>query len=171
MSQRLLTAQRAARAAGKVLAAKLHDRRDIRYKGKRDIVTDADYAADRTIKQIVLSRFPNDKFVSEEGDAEEHKRLWAQADASDGVALWVVDPLDGTTNYAHTLYAFCTSIALYQAGASPNRRRVRSDEPRTVFCRTRTRRVLERQADSRQRDPFARRCGVRRGMGARAASP
>jgi myo-inositol-1(or 4)-monophosphatase len=116
MSQRLLTAQRAARAAGKVLAAKLHDRRDIRYKGRRDIVTDADYAADRTIKQTVLSRFPNDKFVSEEGDAEEHKRLWAQADASDGVALWVVDPLDGTTNYAHTLYAFCTSIALYQAG-------------------------------------------------------
>ena len=117
MSQRLLTAQRAARAAGKVLAAKLHDNRDIRYKGKRDIVTDADYAADRIIKQIVLSRFPDDKFVSEEGDAEEHKRLWAQADASDRVALWVVDPLDGTTNYAHMLYPFCTSIALYRAGA------------------------------------------------------
>ena len=116
MSQRLLTAQRAARAAGKVLAAKLHDRRNIRYKGKRDIVTDADYAADRTIKQIVLSRFPDDKFVSEEGDLKEHKRLWAQADAADDLALWVVDPLDGTTNYAHTLYAFCTSIALYQAG-------------------------------------------------------
>ena len=116
MSQRLLTAQRAARAAGKVLATKSHDSRDIRYKGKRDIVTDADYAADRTIKQIILARFPDDKFVSEEGDLKEHKRLWAQADASDKVALWVVDPLDGTTNYAHTLYAFCTSIALYQAG-------------------------------------------------------
>ena len=116
MSQRLLIAQRAARAAGKVLATKLHDSRDIRYKGKRNIVTDADYAADRTIKQIVLSRFPDDKFVSEEGDATEHKRLWAQADASDDLALWVVDPLDGTTNYAHRLYPFCTSIALYQAG-------------------------------------------------------
>ena len=89
MSQRLLTAQRAARAAGKVLAAKLHDRRDIRHKGKRDIVTDADYAADRTIKQIVLSRFPDHKFVSEEGDAAEQKQLWAQARKSDGVALWV----------------------------------------------------------------------------------
>jgi myo-inositol-1(or 4)-monophosphatase len=117
MSQRLLTAQRAARAAGKVLAAKLHDTRDIRYKGKRDIVTDADYAADRAIKQIILARFPNEKFVSEEGDAEEHKRLWAQANTSDDIALWVVDPLDGTTNYAHTLHPFCTSIALYQAGA------------------------------------------------------
>jgi myo-inositol-1(or 4)-monophosphatase len=116
MSQRLLTAQRAARAAGHILAAKLHDARDVRYKGKRDIVTDADYAADRAIKQIVLARFPDDKFVSEEGDLEEHKRLWAQADASADLALWVVDPLDGTTNYARTLYAFCTSIALYRAG-------------------------------------------------------
>jgi myo-inositol-1(or 4)-monophosphatase len=116
MSQRLLTAQRAARAAGKVLATKLHDNRDIRYKGKRDIVTDADYAAERIIKQTILARFPNDIFVSEEGDAEEHKRLWAHADASHDLALWVVDPLDGTTNYARTLYAFCTSIALYQAG-------------------------------------------------------
>lgn len=116
MSHRLLTAQRAARAAGKILAAKLHDARDIRYKGKRDIVTDADYAADRAIKQIALARFPNDKFVSEEGDLEEHKRLWAQADASNDLALWIVDPLDGTTNYSRTLYAFCTSIAVYQAG-------------------------------------------------------
>lgn len=116
MSHRLLVAQRAARAAGKILAAKLHDARDIHYKGKRDIVTDADYAADRAIKETVLARFPDDKFVSEEGDLEEHKRLWAQAGASDDLALWVVDPLDGTTNYARTLYAFCTSIAVYQAG-------------------------------------------------------
>ncbi|MCI0477721.1 MAG: inositol monophosphatase [Anaerolineales bacterium] len=116
MSQRLLIAQRAARAAGKVLAAKLHDARDIRYKGKRDIVTDADYAADRTIKQIVLARFPDDKFVSEEGNLAEHQHLWAQADASNAVTLWVVDPLDGTTNYSRTLYAFCTSLAVYRAG-------------------------------------------------------
>jgi myo-inositol-1(or 4)-monophosphatase len=116
MSQRLFTAQRAARAAGKVLAAKWHDRRKIRYKGKRDIVTDADYAADRIIREIVCARFPDDKFISEEGDAAEHKRLWAQADASDDLALWVVDPLDGTTNYARMFYPFCTSIAVYQAG-------------------------------------------------------
>ena len=116
MSQRLVIAQRAARAAGKVLAAKLHDARAVRYKGKRDIVTDADYAAERVIKQTISARFPKDKFVSEEDDAAEHKRLWVLADASDDLVLWVVDPLDGTTNYARTLYAFCTSIALYQAG-------------------------------------------------------
>ncbi|MEW5718294.1 MAG: inositol monophosphatase family protein [Chloroflexota bacterium] len=117
MSQRLLIAQRAARAAGKVLAAKLHDARDVRYKGKRDIVTDADYAAERVIKQTILARFPNDKFISEEGAAAEHKRLWAQANTADDVALWVIDPLDGTTNYARMIYPFCTSIALYRAGA------------------------------------------------------
>lgn len=116
MSQRLLIAQRAARAAGKVLADKLHDARAIRYKGKRDIVTDADYAAERIIKQTIWARFPNDQFISEEGDPAEHKRLWTQASISDDLALWIIDPLDGTTNYSRTLHAFCTSIALYRAG-------------------------------------------------------
>jgi myo-inositol-1(or 4)-monophosphatase len=116
MSQRLLIAQRAARAAGKILLAKLRDTRAIHYKGKRDIVTDADYAAERIIQQTIRARFPNDRFVSEEGDAAEHQRLWAQANTDDTLALWIVDPLDGTTNYSRTLPAFCTSIALYQAG-------------------------------------------------------
>ena len=95
MSQRFQTAIRAARAAGKVLAEKSDDAREIKYKGRRDIVTDADYAADRTIREILLAQFPDDKFLSEEGDAVERKRLWAQADASDKLTLWVVDPLDG----------------------------------------------------------------------------
>jgi myo-inositol-1(or 4)-monophosphatase len=117
MSLRLQTALRAARAAGKVLLDKLHDGRQIHSKGKRDIVTDADYAADRTVRKILLSRFPRDQFLSEEDDADARKRLWAQASASDGLALWVVDPLDGTTNYSRSLCPFCVSIALYQAGA------------------------------------------------------
>lgn len=117
MSQRLLIAQRAARAAGKTLLAKLRDARAIRYKGKRDIVTDADYAAERIIQQTIHARFPNDQFISEEGDAAEHQRLWAQARTSNGLALWIIDPLDGTTNYARALNIYSTSIALYQAGA------------------------------------------------------
>ncbi len=116
MSQRLLIAQRAARAAGKVLLAKLRDARAIHYKGKRDIVTDADYAAERIIQQTIRARFPNDRFISEEGNAAEHQRLWTQTNADDALALWIIDPLDGTTNYSRTLHAFCTSIALYQAG-------------------------------------------------------
>jgi myo-inositol-1(or 4)-monophosphatase len=117
MSQRFRTAIRAARTAGKVLAEKSHDAREIKYKGRRDIVTDADYAADRTIREILLAQFPDDKFLSEEGDAVEPKRLWQLADKSPDLGLWVVDPLDGTTNYSRNLFPFTTSIALYQAGA------------------------------------------------------
>lgn len=116
MSQRLLIAQRAARAAGKILLAKQRNARAIRYKGKRDIVTDADYAAEQIITQTIHKYFPQDCFISEEGNAQEHQRLWAQAKASNDLALWIIDPLDGTTNYARGLNIFCTSIALYRAG-------------------------------------------------------
>ncbi|MBI5030978.1 MAG: inositol monophosphatase [Chloroflexi bacterium] len=116
MSQRFQIAVKAARAAGKVLADKLQHGREIKFKGRRDIVTDADYAADRIIRETLLARFPNDQFLSEEGDAVERQQLWAMADESDHLALWVVDPLDGTTNYSRNLYPFTTSIAMYQAG-------------------------------------------------------
>lgn len=117
MTHRLQTAVRAARAAGKVLTDKLHDRRSIKYKGGRDIVTDADYAADKIIRAILLARFPQDRLLSEEAAAAEHRRLWRLADQSPDLGLWVVDPLDGTTNYSRHLYPFTISIALYQAGA------------------------------------------------------
>ncbi len=113
MSQRLQTAVRAARAAGRVLHAKIDAARDIRAKGKRDIVTDADYAAEQAVREVLLARYPEDRFLSEESDALERQALWAQAEAADSCALWVVDPLDGTTNYAHHLHVFCVSIALY----------------------------------------------------------
>ena len=117
MTQRLLTAMRAARAAGRILRDKLDGAREIRTKGKRDIVTDADYAADRAIRSILLARYPRDQFLSEEDRAETREQLWARAGTSDGARLWIVDPLDGTTNYAHRLPAFTVSIALYQQGA------------------------------------------------------
>lgn len=117
MPQRLRIAQRAARAAGKQLVAKLRDARAIRFKGKRDIVTDADYAAERIIQQTIRARFPNDRFISEEGNPTEHQRLWTRAETSNALALWIIDPLDGTTNYARGLRPFCVSIALYRAGA------------------------------------------------------
>ena len=117
MSQRFQVAVQAARAAGKVLTNKLKHGREIKFKGRRDIVTDADYAADKTIRKILLAHFPNDQFLSEEGDAAERERLWKMADESEKLVLWVVDPLDGTTNYSRHLYPFTTSIAMYRAGA------------------------------------------------------
>jgi myo-inositol-1(or 4)-monophosphatase len=117
MNQRFSIAKSAARAAGKVIKEKMADAREIHFKAKRDIVTDADHAADKIIHQMIHAQFPNDQFISEEGDASQRKELWARADQSTDEYLWVIDPLDGTTNYAHRLPAFCVSIALYQAGA------------------------------------------------------
>ena len=117
MTQRLSTAIRAARAAGKVLRNKLDDARDVRFKGKRDIVTDADYAADCAVRSVIRARYPHDHFLSEEDSAEKRGQLWARVSRSDDAHLWIVDPLDGTTNYVHRLPAFTVSIAMYQQGA------------------------------------------------------
>ena len=117
MSQRLNVAMRAARAAGRIVSEKLGQTRKIKSKGKRDIVTDADFAADRTVRSILRASFPRDRFLSEEDSKEKRRSLWAEVEASHDTRLWVVDPLDGTTNYAHHLPCFSVSIALYQAGA------------------------------------------------------
>ena len=117
MSQRLDAAMRAARTAGRILSEKLGQTRKIKSKGKHDIVTDADFAADRTVRSILRAEFPRDQFLSEEDSKEKRRALWARVEASDDTRLWVVDPLDGTTNYAHRVPCFAVSIALYQAGA------------------------------------------------------
>jgi len=115
MTTRFIIAQRAARAAGKILRDKFEHPREVRYKGRRDIVTDADYAADRKLREIIHAQFPNDAFLSEEDTAATRAHLWAKASAEDGIYLWIADPLDGTTNYAHRIPFFTTSIALFHA--------------------------------------------------------
>lgn len=115
-SRRLAVAIQAARAAGTILHQKFDSPRTIRSKGKRDIVTDADYAADARVRKVILKNYPDDQFLSEEDSAETRAELWKQADASDDTFLWVVDPLDGTANYAHRIPAFAVSIGLYHGG-------------------------------------------------------
>ena len=117
MSQRLDVARRAARAAGRIVRDKLDQTREVKSKGKRDIVTDADFAADRTVRSILRASLPQDHYLSEEDSAEKRQALWARAQASGDMRLWVVDPLDGTTNYAQHVPCFAVSIALYRAGA------------------------------------------------------
>lgn len=113
MSTRYQLAIRAARAAGKVLREKFNATREIRSKGKRDIVTDADFAADRALRQVILVRFPRDHFLSEEDDATIRAKLWQAAQSVKDDYLWIADPLDGTTNYAHHIPIFGVSLALF----------------------------------------------------------
>jgi myo-inositol-1(or 4)-monophosphatase len=117
MPSRLQIASRAARAAGELLHRKFDGVREIHSKGNRDIVTDADYASDRLIRALIHKNFPGDYFLSEEDSAATRAQLWAGADRANGAYLWVVDPLDGTANYAHRIPAFAVSIGLYRDGA------------------------------------------------------
>ncbi len=117
MPNRFFAAAYAARAAGQLLREKFDAPREIHSKGERDIVTDADFAAQQVVFDIVAAEFPHDAFISEEGTEAVHAALWARGEAEPDLALWIVDPLDGTTNYAHRQPMFAVSIGVYERGA------------------------------------------------------
>jgi len=81
----------------------------IEHKSATDVVTEADHQAEALIIDALRSRFPGDAFL-----AEESGRSIASG-ASTG-RTWVVDPLDGTVNYANGIPLYCVSIALVEAG-------------------------------------------------------
>lgn len=95
----------AAKKAGKVILSyrgKFTDLNKVKYKGERDIVTKADFEAEKIIKETILKNFPSHEIL-----AEETPRGHELADF-----LWVIDPLDGTVNFSHDYPHFCVSIAL-----------------------------------------------------------
>jgi myo-inositol-1(or 4)-monophosphatase len=94
-----------AREAGKILVEELSQPLDIRYKGDEvDLVTQADQRSEQAIVTRLLKYFPDHAIAAEEGTGKE----------SDSEFRWHVDPLDGTTNFAHGYPCFCVSIALAQ---------------------------------------------------------
>lgn len=102
MTRELEVAVAAAKAAGEVLRNSFGQHQQIKYKGEVDLVTKADENAEQAIKEVLQETFPNYGMLAEEGGETE----------GEGDVRWIVDPLDGTTNYAHGLPLFCTSIAL-----------------------------------------------------------
>ena len=106
VTSELETALSAARRAGEVLRAGFGAEHDITYKGEVDIVTEIDEAAERVIREELLGTFPTHGMLAEEGG-----ELAGNEDAR-----WIVDPLDGTTNFAHRLPIFAVSIGLERAG-------------------------------------------------------
>ncbi len=108
MTLALQTALHAAVTAGNILRRKFKEPREIHSKGWRDIVTDADFAAQQAILRILTRQFPRHAILSEEGRHD--------VDLNSATPTWVIDPLDGTTNYSRQFPAWCVSIALTRAG-------------------------------------------------------
>jgi len=107
----LAICEAAARAGGDVLREWV-GRFGVTNKGPRDLVTEADFAAQREIRRIVLGAFPDHGFVGEEADAGGPRPASGVVGHAGSGTRWIVDPLDGTTNYVHGFPAYCVSVAL-----------------------------------------------------------
>ena len=108
------TARQAAATAGEILREGLTRKIEVGFKGRINLVTEIDLASERTIIGILSEAFPEHGFLAEESGARNGDAPLSQAPRSSG--RWIIDPLDGTTNYAHRYPAFCISIAYEEAG-------------------------------------------------------
>jgi myo-inositol-1(or 4)-monophosphatase len=105
-SPELEVAEQAARAGGAIVARYFREGTAMRSKAIANLVSDADIEAERAIVAVIRRHFPGHEVLGEEthqGDAR----------AAD---LWVVDPLDGTNNFAHRIPHFAVSVAYWRAG-------------------------------------------------------
>jgi len=102
----LETAVEIAREAGALLANYFERHVPYELKGEFDLVTEADRASERLVVERLRSHFPQHSIVAEEGGGHE----------SSSEYRWYVDPLDGTTNFAHTFPMFNVTLALERAG-------------------------------------------------------
>lgn len=106
MSEELEVAISAAKAAGEVLRRGYGREKSVRYKGAVDLVTEIDEESEKLVTGVLRDAFPSYGLYAEEGGQT----------AGESDARWIIDPLDGTTNYAHDFPCFAVSIALEKAG-------------------------------------------------------
>lgn len=103
----LATAQTAALDAGVYLRQTWQQPRQIKSKGWRDLVTDADFESQRLITNLIRGRFPDHAFLTEEEDLTLPEA---------GSIQWIIDPIDGTSNFSRQIPVFSISIAAVQNG-------------------------------------------------------
>jgi myo-inositol-1(or 4)-monophosphatase len=106
MLQLKLFAMDLARKAGALLKEKFNQKHEINYKGDINLVTEADKMSEDLIIEAISRNFSDHGILSEESPVI----------AGAGKMRWIIDPLDGTTNYAHGYPVFCVSIALENEG-------------------------------------------------------
>jgi myo-inositol-1(or 4)-monophosphatase len=107
MKDALEVAIEAARAAGKIQRDRSQSIGRISSKGLRDLVTEVDILCEQEVIRIIKKRFPDHQFLAEESGASE---------VSSSPSKWIIDPLDGTINYAHGFPCYCVSIGLEHEG-------------------------------------------------------
>lgn len=106
MREYLEVAVEAAKLGGEVLKQYYGQVKEIEYKGEINLVTNVDKRSEKLIVELLNSRFPRHSVLAEEGTDM----------AGSSEYKWVIDPLDGTTNYAHDYPLFCVSIGLEKKG-------------------------------------------------------
>jgi myo-inositol-1(or 4)-monophosphatase len=113
MADELTEYRQAACEAARRGAAVLEEWRSrftVREKARFDLVTEADLGSQRAIREYLQGRFPGHDFLGEEGPGAKARP------GPDAPPTWIVDPLDGTTNYVHDCPLYCVSIGLQVAG-------------------------------------------------------
>ena len=91
-----------AKSSGKILMNYFDSNLDIQKKSSIDLVTKADIESEQNIIEAILNKFPNHSIIAEESHLIDNNSNYR----------WVIDPLDGTTNFVHSLPIFAVSIAL-----------------------------------------------------------
>ncbi|MDR7307685.1 inositol monophosphatase family protein [Rhodoferax saidenbachensis] len=101
---------KAARTAGNIINRAALDIESVRVSQKKanDFVTEVDHAAEQAIIETLLTAYPGHGILAEESGSEHG--------AKDSEFVWIIDPLDGTTNFIHGLPVYCVSIALSVKG-------------------------------------------------------
>lgn len=107
INEALEIARLAAKRAGKIQSERLNSGFSIERKGEIDLVTEVDLACEKAIIEVIHGRYPDHAIL-----AEEEGRLGGHSPY-----VWIIDPLDGTTNYSHGFPFYCSSVALSHNGA------------------------------------------------------
>ncbi|MBL7685124.1 MAG: inositol monophosphatase [Deltaproteobacteria bacterium] len=132
MKEFLEIAKQASLISGEIQMSHLEKTREIDFKGEINIVTEVDKKCEAEIVSLIQKTYPHHDILAEEGSGVRR----------DSEYKWIIDPLDGTTNYAHRYPLFCTSIALEYRGEivvgvvyEPNRKELfEAEKGSGAFC-------------------------------------
>lgn len=106
LEQELKAALDAARSAGDIILEVAKGSHRISKKGEIDLVTEADIQSEKAVVDALAGHFPEDAVLTEESEGRK----------GESGRTWILDPLDGTTNFAHGFPMYAVSIALYESG-------------------------------------------------------